>query len=130
MRLGRPVRIALTPGERHELTQVRALLDDLSVRCLMADRAYDSDAPMAWLERRGIEVVIPPRSTSSQRSVSWPFDRLRNVVERTFCRPKQFRRVATHYDKTASSSSAFLISPPQRFGSECQRALVDVDDPG
>ena len=105
---GRPVRIALTPGERHELTQVRPLLDDLPLRGLIADRAYDSDGLIAWLEQRGVEVVIPPRSTSPQRQVSWLLYRLRNVVERAFCRLKQFRRVATRYDKTAASSGAFV----------------------
>jgi transposase len=101
------VRIALTPGERHELTQIRPLLDDLPVRCLIADRAYDSDGLIAWLERRGVEVVIPPRSTSPQRPISWLLYWLRNVVERAFCRLKQFRRVATRY-KTSSSYSAFV----------------------
>ncbi len=106
--LGRPVRIALTPGERHELTQARPLLTDMPLRCVIADRAYDSDGLIAWLERRGVEVVIPPRSTSPQRPVSWLLYRLRNVVERAFCRLKQFRRVATRYDKTAESYSAFV----------------------
>jgi len=70
--------------------------------------AYDSDGLIAWLERRGVEVVIPPRSTSPQRPISWLLYRLRNVVERAFCRLKQFRRVATRYDKTSSSYSAFV----------------------
>jgi len=102
------VRFSLTAGERHELTQARPLLDGLPLRCVIADRAYDSDGLIAWLEQQGAEIVIPPRSTSPQRPVSWLLYRLRNVVERAFCRLKQFRRIATRYDKTASSYAAFL----------------------
>jgi putative transposase len=77
-------------------------------RCAIADRAYDSDGPIAGLERRGVEVVIPPRSTPPQRPVPWLLYWLRNVVERAFCRLKLFRRVATRYDKTAASYSAVV----------------------
>ncbi len=68
---GRPVRITLTPGQAHDGTAAGGLLTDLGPGAiLLADRAYDSDGLIAWLERAGVEVVVPPRSTSPQRQVS------------------------------------------------------------
>ena len=97
----------------------------MPLRGLIADRAYDSDGLIAWLEQRGVEVVIPPRSTSPQRQVSWLLYRLRNVVERAFCRLKQFRRVATQLTiKRPRVPAPSSTAPPQPSGSECQRALA------
>ena len=72
-------------------------------RCL-ADTAYDSDAFRAWLGRRGCQPVIPNHPT---RKHHHPFDPVaykeRNVIERTFCRRKDWRRIATRYDKLAQN---------------------------
>jgi transposase len=74
---------------------------------LLADRAYDANALRAWLADRGILAVIP--STRS-RAVAIPHDpalyRQRNRIERMFCRLKDFRRVATRYDKLARNYDA------------------------
>ena len=67
---------------------------------VIADAAYDSKALREWMADRGSRVVIPNRSSRKQ---SYPFDpvtyRRRNIVERTFCRLKDFRRLATRYDR-------------------------------
>ena len=72
-------------------------------RCL-ADTAYDSDAFRAWLGRRGCQPVIPNNPTRKHKH---PFDPVaykeRNVIERTFCRLKDWRRIATRYDKLAQN---------------------------
>lgn len=69
-------------------------------RLYAADTAYDSGALRNFLTTRGTEPVIPNNST---RKRIRPFDpvayRRRNVIERTFCRLKDRRRVATRYDK-------------------------------
>ena len=69
---------------------------------LIADRGYDSNAVRALVADRGAEVVIP--STASRR-VPIPYDRnayrARNLVERLWCRLKDWRRIATRYDKLA-----------------------------
>lgn len=74
---------------------------------LLADRAYDAVALRIWLAERGTLAVIP--STRS-RKVPIPHDRdlyrQRNRVERMFCRLKDFRRVATRYDKLARNYDA------------------------
>lgn len=71
-------------------------------RSLGADTAYDSDRFRAFLIKRGTTPVIPNNPT---RKRLHPFDehryRARNLVERMFCRLKDWRRVATRYDKLA-----------------------------
>jgi transposase len=74
-----------------------------------ADKSDDSDAIRADLRRRGIEPVTPP---SRCRKEAIPYDkatyRQRNQVERLFNRLKQFRRVATRYDKLDETFLAFI----------------------
>lgn len=71
-------------------------------QCLIADRGYDSNAIRGLIASRGAEAVIPP---SSSRVRQIPYDRttyrMRNLVERLWCRLKDWRRVATRYDKLA-----------------------------
>lgn len=78
-------------------------------RMLLADKGYDGDAVRENLLIHGILPVIPPRSNRSQ-PISWDYQRYRdrNRIERMFNRLKQFRRIATRYDKTAKSFLAFL----------------------
>lgn len=93
----------------NDITQATALLDGLVASAVVGDRAYDSDALLAGIEGRGMAAVIPSRANRKQPRV---LDRavyaMRNVVERYFGRLKAFRRVATRYDKTASSYAAQL----------------------
>jgi transposase len=69
---------------------------------LIADRGYDSNAIRQLIACRGAEAVIPP---SSSRVRQIPYDhtayRQRNLVERLWCRLKDWRRIATRYDKLA-----------------------------
>lgn len=69
---------------------------------LIADKGYDSNAVRDLVARRGAEAVIP--STTSRRAPI-PYDRTayraRNLVERLWCRLKDWRRIATRYDKLA-----------------------------
>ncbi len=74
-----------------------------------ADKAYDSDAIVDYLHALKIEAVIPPRRTRLvQRSFDKHLYKNRNLVERFFCRIKQFRRIATRYDKLAQRFSSFV----------------------
>ncbi len=78
-------------------------------RMLLADKGYDGDAVRENLLFHGILPVIPPRSNRSQ-PIACNFLRYRdrNRIERMFNRLKQFRRIATRYDKTAKSFLGFL----------------------
>ena len=79
-------------------------------QCL-ADAAYDSDALRAWLRAQGCRPVIPNNPIRKRKH---PFDRLayraRNVIERTFCRLKDWRRIATRYDKLAHNYRAVVLA--------------------
>lgn len=79
-------------------------------RRLIADRAYDAKRLQDWLTARGCEPVIPPNPT---RKNPHPYDRIayrtRNVIERMFCRLKDFRRIATRYDKRADIFMAAIF---------------------
>jgi transposase len=69
---------------------------------LIADKGYDSDAFRSFLKGRNIKPIIPGKSNRKKRI---RYDRKayrnRNVIERCFCRLKDFRRIATRYDKLA-----------------------------
>src|SRR3546814_15555422 len=67
---------------------------------LVADKGYDSQALREWLEARGTQAVIPPRRN---RQIQYDYDKVlyrqRNVIERMFCRLKDWRRIATRFDR-------------------------------
>ena len=100
---GRPVAFLITPGNCHDLPAARDLLPRVSApRRLLADRAYDANSLRNWLAERGVKAVIPPNPT---RKHPHKYDskayKGRNLIERMFCRLKDFRRIATRYDKRA-----------------------------
>jgi transposase len=101
---GRPCVLLLTPGNVNDIAMAPALLAEVGrpVRRLLGDKGYDANSLRALLAEQGTSAVIP--STAS-RKVAIPYDvrayRKRNLVERMFCRLKDFRRVATRYDKLA-----------------------------
>ena len=76
---------------------------------VVGDRAYDSNEFASHLEDLKLEVVIPSRANRVfPRSIGVEIYRRRNVIERWFGRLKQFRRIATRYDKTQSSYGGFI----------------------
>ena len=99
---GRPRRLIVRPGHRGDAPVAAELVEGFAPQLCLADAAYDSDALRAALIARGATPVIPNNPT---RKRLHPFDctayRLRNAVERTFCRLKDWRRVATRYDRLA-----------------------------
>ena len=73
-----------------------------SARILHGDKGYDSDAIRRQVEGMGAMPNIPPRSNRLWKNCFSPvLYRDRNAIERMFCRLKDFRRVATRYDKLA-----------------------------
>lgn len=99
----------------HDSTQAQALLDEAASRAdgpiatVTADKAYDSAAIAACIEALGAQSVIPQLGNrKNQRPVDWAQYKNRNLVERFFARLKQFRRVATRYDKLAARFASFV----------------------
>ena len=101
----------MTPGEAHDARAYPALINETAPepKVLIADRGYDPDAIRSDVEARGGTPVIP---TKRNRKVQIPHDgfiyALRNRIERGIGRLKNARRVATRYDKTASSYLGFV----------------------
>lgn len=91
------------------MTQAEALIRDIYPEAVLADKAYDAEGLIFRIAEKNAKVVIPPKSN---RIVQREFDkqqyRNRNVIERFFARIKQFRRIATRYDKLASRFKSFF----------------------
>ena len=96
--------LSLTPGQAADITQAEPLLHRIKPDALLADKGYDSDALVATLEERAITPVIPPKANRKQpRPTDFALYRERNLVERFFGKLKQYRAIATRYDKLAST---------------------------
>jgi transposase len=99
----RPWVFVLTPGNTADCAMAEACVSLIpGVSQVIADKGYDTDAFRQYLKKQGIEAVIPAKSN---RKTPIRHDKRayegRNVVERCFCRLKDFRRIATRYDKLA-----------------------------
>lgn len=95
----------LTPGQKADIAAAPDLLVLAPpMTALIADKAYDGDDLRADIANRDATPVIPNKTN---RKKLHPFDaeayRDRNVIERMFCRLKDFRRIATRYDKLAQN---------------------------
>jgi transposase len=105
---GRLIAFTLTPGQRGDIVPAKGLIETLPTATLvLADTAYDSDRFRNFLIARGSTPVIKPNPTR----VNVPaFDEVaykdRNVIERAFSHIKDWRRVATRYDKLARNFQA------------------------
>lgn len=103
---GRPRVLLISPGNLSDMTMAPALIDAARGRFdrMIADKGYDSNAIRDAIQAQGAEVVIP---ATRSRKVPIPYDRdayrARNLVERLWCRLKDWRRVATRYDKLAQN---------------------------
>jgi transposase len=107
--LGMPVDFKLTPGQAADVSEAESLLAGYEFDAAMGDKGYDSKKLVDYIKSRGAEAVIPPRSNlKDQREYDHHLYKERNLVERFLNRIKQFRRVATRYEKTARNFLAFV----------------------
>jgi transposase len=127
---GRPLSVVFTGGQRHESTQLEAVLDEIRVPRvgrgrprkrpdhLIADKSYSHPGRRDVLRKRGIAHTIPERRDQRQRRAKHPggkpgFEkatyRRRNVVERCVNRLKQWRAIATRYNKRAVNYQAAVV---------------------
>ncbi|MEI9930405.1 MAG: IS5 family transposase [Rhizomicrobium sp.] len=106
---GRLLSILLTGGEAHDCPPAKRLIRRSKIaRKILGDKAYDSADLRDWLDQRGTKPVIPNKSNRKQ---PFSFDKKsykqRHKIENAFCRLKDFRRIATRYDRLARN---FLAS--------------------
>ena len=86
------------------------MLREVEPGALIADKGYDADALVETLEERGITPVIPSKANrKQQRATDFALYRERNLIERFFCTLKNFRAIATRYDKLASTFMAGVL---------------------
>jgi transposase len=101
--LGNPLGFVLSGGHVHDLFGADHLLPEMQACLLLADKAFDADERViTLLANQNKAVVIPPKSN---RKVRRNYDRdlykARHLIENFFAKLKQFRAIATRYDKTA-----------------------------
>jgi transposase len=103
------VRFVPLPGQRHDTVGVPPLIEGVAFGALLGDKAFDVDRIRADLDARGAAAVIPPEASREGR---FDFDRAmygwRHLIENTFAKLKEFRAVATRYDKTDTSHAAAI----------------------
>ena len=107
--MGSLIRFVLLPGQRHDMVGVLPLIRDVAFDALLADKAFDADWLRAALDQRGAMAVIPPRANRKQQfAYDEDMYKWRHLVENYFAKVKEFRGIATRYDKTDSSYRANL----------------------
>ena len=107
--LGCPVHFILTAGQKGDAPQAGALIENLPADIVIADTAYDSDHLRQIIADKGAVAVIP---NNPSRARKYPLDKhlyaQRHLIECCISKLKQFRRVATRYEKTARNYLAVV----------------------
>ena len=121
-----PICVQVTPGQTHEATMLKTLLDGVKIRgkpgpprtrfdVVAGAKGYDGEEQREAIRERGAEPLIPHRKkrdgTYPERAARFDKEQYkrRNVVERLIGRLKEYRRIATRYDKLAESFRAFVL---------------------
>jgi transposase len=107
--LGSLTRFVLLPGQRHDTVGVSPLIEGVTFGALLGDKAFDVDWLRAALDERGATAVIPPKA-NRKAAICWDkaMYRWRHLIENYFAKLKEFRAVATRYDKTDTSFRATI----------------------
>lgn len=112
--LGNPMDFYLTEGQIHDLVGSDYFLEDFQADALLADKAYDADERVIQkLECQGKEAVIPPKKNRKQlREYDKELYKARHLIENLFAKLKQYRAIATRYDKLTKTflGGLFLAS--------------------
>jgi transposase len=103
--LGNPTAFYLTPGQVHDLEGADVLLQQIKSAAVLADKAYDADERVIEnLARQGCQAVVPPKQNRiEKRDYDKHVYKARHLIENFFAKLKQFRGIATRYDKLAEN---------------------------
>ena len=101
--LGNPTGFLLTPGQAHDLKRADVLLKDTPAQVVITDKTYDAQARLIEpVLNKGKVIVIPSQATNKQpREYDRDLYKAQHLIENFFARLKQYRAIATRYDKTA-----------------------------
>lgn len=106
---GYPLRFRITAGQSADIHEMMPLLAQRAPKVVIADTAYDSNKTRSTLSGWGSQIVIP---SHPQRKIPFPLDKemykKRCSVEIFINKVKQYRRLATRYDKTQKSYAAMV----------------------
>ena len=107
---GLPVRLMLTPGQTHDGQAAATLLNALTENTVvLADKAYDADWIRDHITAQGAAPNIPDKVNRKElHCFSKTLYKERNLVERFFNKIKQFRRIATRYEKLGANFLAMI----------------------
>ena len=111
--LGNPLSFLLSGGQVHDSKMAVPLLKTVQIQGshVLADRAYGSQDIRSYITSQNAEYVIPPKTNAKKPwDVDWWLYKERHLVECFFHKVKQFRRIATRYDKLAVSFLAFVYA--------------------
>lgn len=107
--LGNPLRLLLTAGQRHDVSEAQALLSGCVGDHVIADRGYDSAAVITFiLEHEAIPVIPSCKNRIEQREYDEHLYKERHLVECFINKIKHYRRIFTRYEKLASRYLGFL----------------------
>jgi transposase len=108
--LGNPIGFHLTEGQACELEGADVLLPRLEAKTVIADKGFDADKRVLdLLKEAGKQAVIPPKANRNvQREYDKELYKARHLIENFFAKLKQFRAIATRYDKTARNFLAAI----------------------
>ncbi len=107
--LGNPLRFLLTGGQSGDSPQAIPLLEGFDYKGVMADRGYDSDQILAYIEQQGVKAVIPAKkSRKVPRDTDWHCYKDRHLVECFINKIKHYRRLFTRFEKYDSRYLSFL----------------------
>jgi transposase len=108
--LGYPVEIVITAGQVHDSVPAIKMLEKHEAVYVIADKAYDADAIVASIESRGSIPVIPSRKNrKTPREYDKHLYKERHLVEVFFNKIKQYRRVATRYEKLSANYLSMVL---------------------
>lgn len=106
---GLPVRVKLTAGNINDNVVAIDILTGLSFKKLLGDKAFDTDAILAFAKDNNIEAVIPPKSNRKiQRDYDKELYKKRHIVENVFLWFKRWRGIATRFFKNTLSFLAAI----------------------
>lgn len=107
--MGKPVRFLVTGGQVSDYKGGEILLQNIHAQYVLADKGYDSNYLVRLVKGQGAKAVIPPkRNRKVKRRYDKTVYKQRNWVERSFNKLKDFRRIATRYDRRAMYYASFV----------------------